>query len=328
MNEHFVSRDVCPCCGSPACIELFRKAYNDEPLRSYLVSFYSRQGGVSFEYLRDKDYILVECAKCGLIYQREIPGESLMHKIYEEWIDPKKVYSLKVKSRSIDYYANLSREIVNVVRLLNRPPMELTFLDYSMGWGHWARIAKSFDITVHGTEFSSSRIEHARAHGVHVIEYGEIASKRYDFINTEQVFEHLPDPHGTLSYLKGSLKPGGIIKISVPNGWDIKAQISGLAGRADKGWHSDSLNAAAPLEHINCFTHRSLLQFAAELGLKPLASTSVKRSGNMPRVLYGGVRRALRMFQRLRNIRTPPVGQGTSMLFTAEPLPTRPAGSE
>ena len=247
MNPFFVARQRCPGCGCERSRELCRTPYDTDPIHAYLGSFYAPQGGVEFEYLRGQDYILNECADCGLVYQPEIPDEALSHRLYEQWIDPAKCFARYECSRGIDYFERLCREIVQIVRYFACPPMELAMLDYSMGWGHWCRIAQSFGCRVHGTEFSRSRVAYARGRGVHVIEVAQIAEYRYDFINTEQVFEHLPDPCSVLAYLKASLKPGGLLKISVPDGWDIRRRLACWDWSAPKG-SAHSLNPVAPLE--------------------------------------------------------------------------------
>jgi 2-polyprenyl-3-methyl-5-hydroxy-6-metoxy-1,4-benzoquinol methylase len=276
MNEYFTVRQECPCCGSNVCDELYRASYCEDPIREYLISFYSPQGKVEFEYLQDQDYVLVECAHCGLVYQREIPNDFLMRKLYEEWIDPKKCFDLYERTRGIRYFKNLGSEIVRIVSIFDQPPMSLKFLDFSMGWGHWCRVAMSFGCTVHGTEFSQARIDYAKSKGVTVIDYSEIANHRYDFINTEQVFEHLPDIRNTINHLKESLKPNGILKINVPDGWDVKKRLKKGDWTAPKG-SKDSLNLVAPLEHINCFNHSSLVILARGVGLVPV-NTHMKGS--------------------------------------------------
>jgi len=40
----------------------------------------------------------------------------------------------------------------------------------------------------------------------------------FDFINVDQVFEHLPYPRATLANLTTKLRAGGVVRISVPNG--------------------------------------------------------------------------------------------------------------
>lgn len=266
MNAHFISRKHCPVCEKPDCTELLRHAFSSEPLSAYLVNFYAHQGQIDLQFLENQDFVLAECTQCGLIYQSEIPGDILMNKLYEEWLDPEVCFKLHEVGRGIEYFGRLSSEIVKIVKLLGRPPMELNFLDFSCGWGHWCRIAQSFGCDVHGTEFSLSREEYSRKKGIKVIDYDQIKNNRYDFINTEQVFEHVPNIRETLSYLVGSLNPGGVIKISVPNGYDIKHRLKIWDWKAPKG-SSNSLNPVAPLEHVNCFKQSSLLALAESCGL-------------------------------------------------------------
>lgn len=315
MNEYFTARRECPCCRSSVCIELYRASYCADPIREYLISFYSPQGKVEFEYLRDQDYVLVECADCGLVYQREIPNDFLMRKLYEEWIDPQKCFDLYERTRGILYFGNLSSEIVRIVSLLGKPPMDLDFLDFSMGWGHWCRVAMSFGCNVHGTEFSQARIDYAKSKGVTVIDYSEIANHRYDFINTEQVFEHLPDIRTTLTYLKGSLKPSGILKINIPDGWDVKRRLKKCDWSAPKG-SFDSLNLVAPLEHINCFNHTSLIVLAREAGLIPVYKHLKGTKPQNSREIKGTLEAVLRSYwHRWKGIRKLPVKRGLYMFF-------------
>jgi SAM-dependent methyltransferase len=317
VNDYFTLRQECPCCGSRNAHELCRTPYSTDPMREYLVSFYSPQGRVEFEYLQDQDYVLFECVDCDLIYQPEIPNDLLMHKLYEEWIDPKKCFDLHERPRRIQYFSHLSSEIVAIISLLDRPPIELEFLDFGMGWGHWCRLALSFGCTVQGTEFSRSRADYARSKGVQVIDHSEIGSHRYDFINTEQVFEHLPEIRSTLEYLKGSLKPGGILKISVPNGRNIKARLKTWNWTAPKG-SRDSLNPVAPLEHLNCFNHSSLILFATNSGLVPVDTTRGPSEGGGPRNVRQAGKAILRPFWHwMKGLWRPRVSKGTRILFRA-----------
>jgi SAM-dependent methyltransferase len=176
------------------------------------------------------------------------------------------VFELYERRRSIEYYEHVAAEIFEAVRYFKVHQSELVFLDYSMGWGHWCRVAQAFGCNVQGTEFNATCVEHARRNGVPVVIGDSILPGSYDFINLSQVLEHLPDPHGTLLYLKEALKPGGIIRIGVPNGWDVKERIHKWNWSSKKG-SSQSLNSVAPLEHINCFNHRALVNLANAVGL-------------------------------------------------------------
>lgn len=271
MNDYFVRRDHCPCCQSQAILELARSPLTELPLRDYLLSFYSAQGDIDFGYLQGQDYILVECQSCGLIYQQEVPGELLAHKLYEEWIDPGIVLETVEKRRTVGYFSGLSKEVASIIRYFGRPPSQLRFLDFGMGWGHWCRMAQAFGCIVYGTELSVPRIEYAKQMGVQIINYEEIAALQFDFINVEQVLEHLVEPGTTLTYLRECLRPQGVIKIGVPNGEDIKERLEVPNWQAPKG-SSDSLNPVAPLEHLNCFDRATLVRIAGNYGLQPLES--------------------------------------------------------
>jgi SAM-dependent methyltransferase len=101
---------------------------------------------------------------------------------------------------------------------------------------------------------------------VKVLTLADLANRTFDFINTEQIFEHVAQPLETLRALKDTLEPHGLIKISVPEGRDIKRRLAIQDWEAPKG-SKNSLNAASPLEHLNCFTWESLIRMADLAGL-------------------------------------------------------------
>src|SRR5262249_44635808 len=152
------------------------------------------QGGVEIEYLLNESYVLVECMDCGLIYQGCIPNNFLMTKLYEQWIDPEKAFDLESARQGIEYYSFLVRGIKRSIRHFGLKANELDYLDFGMGWGDWCRMAKAYGCSVYGTELSQVRINYAKASGISVIGWEEIPQYQFDFINTEQVFEHIGHP--------------------------------------------------------------------------------------------------------------------------------------
>jgi 2-polyprenyl-3-methyl-5-hydroxy-6-metoxy-1,4-benzoquinol methylase len=77
-------------------------------------------------------------------------------------------------------------------------------------------MAKAYGCNSFGFEVSKQKREFARKNGITAID--QLAGKSFDFINTEQVLEHVLYPQDTVKMLCESLKPGRILKISVPNG--------------------------------------------------------------------------------------------------------------
>lgn len=268
-KTYFIKRESCPGCKSRKHSIIYSCGFLESPIKEYLESFYSPQGRIEFEYLNGAEFILDECNNCGIVYQKEIPNDFLMKKLYEEWIDPQKDFNFHAQSDDLDYYSKFAQEVMMLIAYFNTIPSKLKFLDFRMGWGDWCRMVKAFACDCSGTELSEIRIEYAKSHGIKVITWDEIPAYSFDFINTEQVFEHIPAPLETLCHLKKSLKPEGLIKISVPNRGDIKRRIRILDWTAPKG-SRNSLNPVSPLEHINCFNRSSIIIMADIAGLEPV----------------------------------------------------------
>ena len=227
------------------------------------MEFYSPQGTLEFECLSEATYALCECDFCGLIFQRDIPNEVLMEKLYGQWIDPQKALIRHQQQDDLGYYSRDAQEIMQIISYSRKRPSSLQFFDFGMGWGEWALMAKAFGCESYGTDLSSNRRKYAQSIGIKVIMWDEIPQHRFDFINTEQVFEHIPDPLRTLLHLRTALKTNGILKISVPAANSINRQLRNMDWKAPKG-SRNSLNPVAPLEHINCFRRTSLLKMASE----------------------------------------------------------------
>lgn len=267
MNKYFSIRQSCPGCKSTNSVTLCRTSYTKPPIQDHLDSFYSPIGGVEFEYLEGCYYILNECQDCGLIYQKGIPNEFLMSKLYEEWMDPDGVLERYRKGHAAKYFVWVAREIARVIQHLGMMPHQLKFFDFGLGWGSWCLIAKGFGCDVYGAELSQVRIDNAKSSGIKVISWEEIPNHQFNFINAEQVFEHLADPLKTLVHLKHALKPNGIIRINVPNGWDIKRRLKIWDWQAPMK-STNSLNPVAPLQHINCYSYEALVKMGQRAGVE------------------------------------------------------------
>lgn len=269
LNAHFIRRESCPSCRSSSFLPVCSLDYAAPPIRDYLIRAYAEVGhGVELDYLTGATFTLLECHQCGLIFQAEIPGAKLMEIIYERWIDPQITLARHGESDDLRRYALYAQEILQLIAFFRQPPGRLKFLDFGMGWGKWARMAKAVGCDCAGVELSPSRITYAKANGIAVLSFEEISQYKFDFIITEQVFEHLPHPLDTLRHLQQALKPTGLLKISVPDGSDIKRRLTIMDWGAPKT-SKNSLNPVAPLEHINCYNRRVIYKMAALAGLEP-----------------------------------------------------------
>ena len=252
----FVLRAACPVCDAQDHRVLRSLPFTAPAVWSFLERYYA--GRIVRAALGEALYEIRRCAACGFLWQAYHLDADGMLLLYEEWISAEE--SLAKKTRAgLDLYDGYAREASSIARRLGRKPCELRVLDFGMGWGAWCRMAQAFGYQVAGFELSQRRQQHARAWGIRVIDSLETL-ERYDYINCHHALEHVPDPHATLARLVEALAPGGLLRVSVPDGLGMEQQLSQPDWRAAK----DSLH---PLEHLNCFTGATLARLAARAGL-------------------------------------------------------------
>ena len=253
--------------------------YREQQLAEFIAQFY--QGRVPPGALEAETYRVVACADCDFIYQSSILDDNGMQLLYRDWIDQQRSL-LKKQNAGAGLYRQYAGQIQTLSRLGGLQPQQTRVLEFGMGWGYWSRMAQAHGLDVSGFELSPQRREYARQMGVRVIDELSDGEGEFDCIYANQVFEHLPDPAATLAALRQRLKPGGIIYIRVPDGRGIDGYL------ARRGW-SPELDAIHPLEHINCFTRKTLIRFAAGAGLEPLSPPLRLSWGS----LWGGIRREI-----------------------------------
>ena len=261
----FVERPNCPLCGSAPATAIYRSGFDEGAIGRFIQSYYQ----IDPSLLDAAPYELMRCPQCTLVYQRFAGDDRLLGDLYGSWIndwnrpehDP--IYQAEVSAplRSRD-----GHEILVAADFLGRRPEQLTVLDFGMGWALWARIARQLGCASYGQELAEERVAFGQRHGIKTIDTSELGTPMFDFINTEQVIEHVRDLSGTAELLARSLRPGGILKISVPNAeraTDIAADLRD--GRC--GGSIDELMPVHPLEHVNSYTRRALAVLAARLNL-------------------------------------------------------------
>ncbi|MEM7207285.1 MAG: class I SAM-dependent methyltransferase [Pseudomonadota bacterium] len=255
-----IDRNECPVCSQPEAQELYRASFGQPALSSFLQQFYKNRYDHS---LSNRDYILDQCQRCSLIFQRGVLNDPGMMMLYDHWIDNEASLRKKqsAKPKTTRQYA---RVIDAIGRYFPRSPGTVRVLDFGMGWGYWAHMAQSHGYDVTGLEYSENRLAHARSIGVNAVKHLSTGEQMFDFVLANQVLEHVPDPRQTLQTIAAHLAHGGIAHIRVPDGRGVAKKI-----RAH-GW-SGEIEPVHPLEHINCFTRPSLIRLARNCGLKPIS---------------------------------------------------------
>jgi len=262
----FVTRDRCPVCGAAGTIR-YRCRYGEDPVSGFIQWRYRH----STDPIAIASYALAECSRCKLLYQAEVGGAEFLEELYTNWIDdPEGPEGYATYRRDIarPLESRDAHEIIAAASFLGLPLAEMRTLDFGMGWALWAEIARGLGCESWGTDLSQNRRQFAAERGIRVIDYDQIPEGRFDFVNTEQVMEHLVEPFEQAAILARALRPGGILKISVPSAEPVKVGELDAAFRAND---MKRLMPVHPLEHVNGYRKKSLAVLADRLGLEIVA---------------------------------------------------------
>lgn len=266
MNAHFLTRSACPVCEGRSARTLLARPYAESRLRAALENFYRDVGGLDYEALLGAEYILLLCPDCGLAYQRDVPDDLLLGRLYEEWISPEKAFARFHATVSPVREVEIAREVALSLALVPQPSAPPRVLDYGCGWGEWGRAALAAGAETWGTELSATRRAACERLGLRVVADTELPDACFDLISADQVFEHLPAPRATLALLAAKLRPGGVIRLAVPNARDIASVVPDFDREVVRP-RLGRLNPVAPLEHLNGFTTAALIRLASSCGL-------------------------------------------------------------
>ena len=270
----FVRRESCPLCRSGDVRTVYRSRFDEGPIGAFVHRYYR----IDPRLLSAAPYELARCQGCTLLYQAWVGDDRLLAELYGEWINESNRPDEDPLYRSIMARPLESRdahEILVAATFLGVEPSKMRTLDYGMGWAMWARVASTLGCRSFGTELSPARVDFAREHGVTTLGEDEIAGQRFDFINTEQVMEHVTQLRPSLDRLASALRPGGILKISVPAADHAAAIVESL--RSGTVPSDEAIMPVQPLEHVNSFTRQALRRLASELGLEPVRPSIAQR---------------------------------------------------
>lgn len=275
----FVARLECPACASRRSETIFKSPL-DAPEMAHLLYTDLKPSDVA-----GGEYRVEKCAECATLFQGEVGSPDFLHTLYSEWLDneadPEAAFADYRFDMAHPLLSRDAHEIMAISTHLKVPLGDLVLLDFGMGWGSWARTAAQLGCQSHGNDLDEKRMRYVADRGVRTIQFDEIDGLGAHFINTEQVMEHLPDPADAMATLVKGLRPGGILKISVPapNGIEAALRSGGLT--------KENIMPLSPLEHLNCFNRRSLALLAERFGLRPV------RPSYAARYAFLGQKRAL-----------------------------------
>lgn len=274
-----LSRQECPICSRTAPV-ILRLPYADPRFEALL------NNKPALSRIEDKAYELRECAECDLLFQTWMLVGADAELIYTS--DRLDDNPASIGKQPLHALAHNAEEVLVVRQVF--PKRIPRVLDYGCGWGKFASMALAYGCDVYGYEVNTGFAQFCASRGIKMIGRDEIAHHEFDFINVDQVLEHVADPRETLQMLANSLARDGLIKISVPGSPTLRKIIADSHGNPDPVVRKSCIKPLFPLIHVNLFSPRSLRALATSVGMEPYRPPFFTWLGagqmwNMPRQL-------------------------------------------
>jgi len=263
---NFYQSPICKICGKVG-VSIFSKKFDDKLLKTFFVKYYGKKKYEIFkDNLKEIYYELLRCDNCKFIWQKNIPEKNFSINLYEKIIDKKE--SLKKSEKKFkDQKNNFYKEIKKII--CNFKEKKINILDFGAGWGHWLISGSNLSYNAYAFELSPSRIKFLLSNQIKILDLENIKSyeKFFHYIRLDQVLEHLDEPNQSLAIIKKLGKDNCIFYISVPDGTEfIKKKDNNF--QIEKG-------PVQPLEHLNCFTKKSLKKILEINGFRPLKLSEI-----------------------------------------------------
>ena len=240
---------------------IYLKNYNDEILKSFFTSYYGEKKYEKFKSkIKEANYELLKCNDCNFVWQKYVPTKNLSIDLYENIIDNYESLE-KSKLKFINQKNSFYKEIKKIIS--NFKKEKINILDFGAGWGHWLISGSGLSYDPYAFELSSIKIKFLLSNKINVLnnENLKFYENFFDYIRLDQVLEHLDEPNETLKILKKLGTKNCIFFISVPDGTEIIEKEKILT--IEKG-------PIQPLEHLNCFSKKSLKKILDVNGFRPL----------------------------------------------------------
>jgi 2-polyprenyl-3-methyl-5-hydroxy-6-metoxy-1,4-benzoquinol methylase len=244
-------------------VSLYKRSYQEPWMQEYIQMEYG--GNMETEYLAGLHYEISECRRCGFLFQRDAPNEEGGKRIFEVWIKPDLTRQSMCET---PFNRKLARATLSfAARYLHRP--RLRMLDYGAGSGHLCAYARELGMNVSAVENAAPYFEALRLRGFDPLSPGQEKAGHYDFVVCEQVIEHVPDPFKIVTALYRALRDDGLLFLEVHNCCNVRQTLKTVNSLPIRQFKT-ALEPCAAVQHMNCFTNRTLKQICRRAGFKPV----------------------------------------------------------
>lgn len=249
------------------------------------------RGGRAHRGGRGVETQIVRCTQCHGVYQR--PTLFPEFNPYAE-CSPEEYFQLHDSKRKI-----LNGQLLAsfAESMLGQPGR---MLELGCGRGELLRGAADRGWKVRGIEMTETYARIAReVHGIEVecarVEEARMLSEYHDVVLLAAILEHLYEPAQTLTRVRETLRPGGLIFIDVPNECSLTSRIGNAYMRLRGTRWAVNLSPTFPPYHVVGFCPASLRELLRRTGFRPLLlelhrwnNPLAPREGFLPRIEHLG----------------------------------------
>ncbi len=216
-----------------------------------------------------KDYPIVKCNKCKMIYSLYHLDDNQEFILYKDIISQEKSMKkiMTIGRRNGDHKRWLS--LLSLVNKSKPKDINLKVADYGCGWGTFLQTANGPGITTIGFDVTPWKIEYARQHGILICENEEefINNGPYDLCISTSVLEHLRNPRNSVELLSKILKPDGYAFI---NCIVVNSSFQWKLIKRKLRKQTPIQKEINPWEHLNYFTSKTFIKLMGEYGFVPI----------------------------------------------------------
>lgn len=237
----------------------------------------TRHGGSVLD--RVEGFEVVDCRTCGFRHVMPLPDETALREVYRHdyYVREKPTYLERAREDEA-WWREVWSDRYEVFEAL-LPRTRRRILDVGSGPGSFLELGKERGWSGLGIEPSKRAAEHARSHGVAVVEASltrALARElgRFDVVHMSEVLEHLPDPRAMLELAHDLLDEDGLLCVSVPNDYNPLQRALRTAAGFAPWW-------VAPPHHLNYFDFESLATLFERVGFDV-----VQREASFPMELF------------------------------------------
>jgi 2-polyprenyl-3-methyl-5-hydroxy-6-metoxy-1,4-benzoquinol methylase len=261
-QAEFVERIHCINCNSTRVSEISHGRFSDPPLVDF--SEADPWGECPVPYLQKAEWVLVRCSDCQQMFHKRILNAEWNERRFTTWMSADAIKEFEDRrgkasaSKKFDRARGYVEHILRIEKFTRsiRGDQPIRLLDFGCGFGDFVFTCKGFGFEAVGVDRAAPRIK-----GAVVKIYRSLndlsGTEPFHAITLFEVLEHLDEPATILKQLAERLMSGGLLIVETP---DCEG-VSGLKTRKD-------YDLIHPLEHINAFTHETLISIAERHGFR------------------------------------------------------------